>query len=122
MGRAIRKIKSEAQSQMEGHPTIDGPTEINRREWVRAAVGGSVGLAWLLAVFATTLSRDCLAKMEARRPEFQVLAAALQKEDPELLRQITQGHEKFLLTPTSLIPKPSISPSAFRSRNVFGSG
>jgi len=46
--------------------------------------------------------------MEARRPEFQVLAAALQKEDPELLRQITEGHEKFLLTPTSPIPKPSI--------------
>jgi formate dehydrogenase major subunit len=37
-------IKSGAQSQMEGHPAINGRTGINRREWIRAAVGSSVGL------------------------------------------------------------------------------
>src|ERR1700747_2876802 len=36
---------SEAQSQMEDHPLTDGLTRINRRDWIRAAVGGSVGLA-----------------------------------------------------------------------------
>jgi formate dehydrogenase major subunit len=46
MGRAGNQgINSGGQSQMEGHPAIDGPTGINRREWVRAAVGSSVGLA-----------------------------------------------------------------------------
>ena len=44
-GTGNQGIKSDAQSQIEGHPAIDGPTGINRREWVRAAVGGSVGLA-----------------------------------------------------------------------------
>jgi formate dehydrogenase major subunit len=44
-GTGNQGIKSEGQSQMEGHPAIDDPTGINRREWVRAAVGGSVGLA-----------------------------------------------------------------------------
>ena len=30
---------------MEGHPSTNGLTRINRRDWIRAAVGGSVGLA-----------------------------------------------------------------------------
>ena len=30
---------------MEGNPAISDPTGINRRDWIRAAVGGSVGLA-----------------------------------------------------------------------------
>jgi formate dehydrogenase major subunit len=33
------------QSQMEGHPITNEVTKINRREWLRTAVGGSVGLA-----------------------------------------------------------------------------
>jgi len=36
---------SEAQSRMEGHPATSGLTRINRRDWIRTAVGGSVGLA-----------------------------------------------------------------------------
>jgi hypothetical protein len=44
-GTGNQGIKSEGQGQMEGHPVIDGPTGINRREWIRAAVGSSVGLA-----------------------------------------------------------------------------
>ena len=38
-------IESEAQSQMEGHPATNRLPRINRRDWIRAAVGGSVGLA-----------------------------------------------------------------------------
>ena len=30
---------------MEGHPVTHGLTSINRRDWLRTAVGGSVGLA-----------------------------------------------------------------------------
>ena len=45
MGTANQGTKSEAQNQMEGHPVSHGLTRINRREWLRAAVGGSVGLA-----------------------------------------------------------------------------
>src|SRR5438309_1508471 len=63
---------------------------------------------WLLAVFSTTLSRECLAEMEARRSQFQVLAATLQERDPEMLQQITKGHEMFLLTPTAAVRKPCI--------------
>ena len=44
-GTGNQGINSDAQSQMEGHPAINGPTGINRREWIRAAVGSSVGLA-----------------------------------------------------------------------------
>jgi formate dehydrogenase major subunit len=38
-------IKSEAQSQMEDHPATNGLTGVNRRDWVKTAVGVSVGLA-----------------------------------------------------------------------------
>ena len=44
-GTGNQGIKGEAQSQMEGHPTTKVLTAINRRDWIRAAVGGSVGLA-----------------------------------------------------------------------------
>jgi formate dehydrogenase major subunit len=44
-GTGNQGIASEAQSQMEDHPATNGPTGINRRDWIRAAVGGSVGLA-----------------------------------------------------------------------------
>jgi formate dehydrogenase major subunit len=37
-------IKGEAHSQMEG-PATNGLPRVNRRDWIRAAVGGSVGLA-----------------------------------------------------------------------------
>ena len=37
--------KREAQSQMDGHPATSGQTKVTRRDWLRAAVGGSVGLA-----------------------------------------------------------------------------
>jgi formate dehydrogenase major subunit len=43
-GTGNQGIKSEAQSQMEGHPARNGLPRVNRREWIRAAVGGSVGL------------------------------------------------------------------------------
>jgi formate dehydrogenase major subunit len=45
MGTANQGTKSEAQNQMEGHPVSHSLTRINRRDWLRAAVGGSVGLA-----------------------------------------------------------------------------
>jgi len=45
MGTANQGTKSEAQNQMEGHPVSHSLTRINRRYWLRAAVGGSVGLA-----------------------------------------------------------------------------
>ena len=38
-------IKGEAHNRMEGHPVTSGLTGINRRDWIRAAAGGSVGLA-----------------------------------------------------------------------------
>ncbi len=38
-------IKSEAQDQTERQPTKNGSTRIDRRDWIRAAVGGSIGLA-----------------------------------------------------------------------------
>jgi len=44
-GTGNQGIKSEGQLQMEDHPVINGPIGINRREWIRAAAGGSVGLA-----------------------------------------------------------------------------
>src|SRR5271170_2766563 len=44
-GTGNRGIKSEDQSHMEGHPATNGLTGINRRDWIRTAVGGSVGLA-----------------------------------------------------------------------------
>ena len=39
------RTESGAQSQMEGHPAASGLIKINRRDWLRTAVGGSVGLA-----------------------------------------------------------------------------
>jgi hypothetical protein len=63
---------------------------------------------WLLAVFATTLSRECLSEMEARRSQFQVLATTLRERDPEKLQQITEGHETFLMTSTAAVRKPCI--------------
>jgi hypothetical protein len=65
-------------------------------------------MLWLLAVFSTTLSRECLAELEARRSQFQVLAATLRERDPEMLQQITEGHEIFLLSPTAVVRKPCI--------------
>ena len=65
-------------------------------------------MLWLLAVFATTLSRECLAELEARRSQFQALAATLRERDPDMLRQITEGHEMFLLTSTAAVRKPCI--------------
>src|ERR1700756_1986821 len=44
-GTGNQGIKSEGQRQMEDHPVINGRTGINRREWIRAAVGSSAGLA-----------------------------------------------------------------------------
>jgi formate dehydrogenase major subunit len=44
-GTGNQGIKDNAQSQMEGHPSTNGLTRINRRDWIRSAVGGSVGLA-----------------------------------------------------------------------------
>jgi formate dehydrogenase major subunit len=44
-GTGNQGIKSEAQSGLEGHPVTNGLTRINRRDWLRTAVGGSVGLA-----------------------------------------------------------------------------
>ena len=38
-------IKGDAHSQMEGHPVTNGLTRINRRDWLRTAMGGGVGLA-----------------------------------------------------------------------------
>jgi formate dehydrogenase major subunit len=38
-------IKTEVQGQMERHPATNRLTRIDRREWMRAAVGGSIGLA-----------------------------------------------------------------------------
>jgi formate dehydrogenase major subunit len=38
-------IKTGVQSQMDRHPAKNGLTRIHRREWMRAAVGGSIGLA-----------------------------------------------------------------------------
>ena len=43
-GTGNQRITGQAQNQMEGHPATDGLTRINRRDWIRAAVGGSVGL------------------------------------------------------------------------------
>jgi formate dehydrogenase major subunit len=43
-GNGNRGIKSEAGIHTEGHPTR-GLIQINRRDWIRTAVGGSVGLA-----------------------------------------------------------------------------
>src|SRR6476661_6940666 len=37
--------QSEAQRGLEGHPVANGLTRINRRDWLRTAVGGGVGLA-----------------------------------------------------------------------------
>src|ERR1700756_4725942 len=42
-GTGNQGIASEAQRQMEDHPATNGLTRI--RDWIRAAVGGSVGLA-----------------------------------------------------------------------------
>jgi len=44
-GTGNQGIKDNAQRQMEGHSSANGFTRINRRNWIRAAVGGSVGLA-----------------------------------------------------------------------------
>ena len=44
-GAGNRGITNEDQSQLEDHPVTSGLTGINRRDWIRAAVGGSVGLA-----------------------------------------------------------------------------
>jgi formate dehydrogenase major subunit len=44
-GTGNQGIKSEAQNQTERHPAKNGLTRIDRREWIRAAVGGSIGLA-----------------------------------------------------------------------------
>jgi formate dehydrogenase major subunit len=44
-GTGNQGIKTEVQSQMERHPAKNGLTRIDRREWMRAAVGGSLGLA-----------------------------------------------------------------------------
>jgi formate dehydrogenase major subunit len=44
-GTGNQGIKDNAQSQKDGHPSTTGLTRINRRDWIRAAVGGSVGLA-----------------------------------------------------------------------------
>src|ERR1700746_3068622 len=44
-GTGNQGIKSEPQSQMEGHPTTNGPTGVNRRDWLKIAVGVGVGLA-----------------------------------------------------------------------------
>ena len=44
-GNGNEEIKNEGKSQMEGDPPTNGLTRINRRDWLRAAVGGSVGLA-----------------------------------------------------------------------------
>jgi len=38
-------IKDDAPRQMEGRPATNGLTRINRRDWIRTAVGGGVGLA-----------------------------------------------------------------------------
>src|SRR5215831_17972058 len=38
-------IESEVQSQLPPSPTTQGLTSVNRRDWLRVAVGGSVGLA-----------------------------------------------------------------------------
>jgi len=44
-GTGNQGIKSEAQRGLEGHPVANGLTRINRRDWLRTAVGGGVGLA-----------------------------------------------------------------------------
>jgi formate dehydrogenase major subunit len=44
-GTSNQGIKSKAQRQMEGHPATNVLTGVNRRDWLRTAVGGSVGLA-----------------------------------------------------------------------------
>jgi len=44
-GTGNRGMKSEAQRQMEGYPATNALTRINRRNWIRTAVGGGVGLA-----------------------------------------------------------------------------
>ena len=44
-GTGNQRIATEVQSQMEDHPATNGLIRINRRDWIRAAVGGSVGLA-----------------------------------------------------------------------------
>jgi len=44
-GTGNQRIASEAQNLMEDHPATSGLIRINRRDWIRVAVGGSVGLA-----------------------------------------------------------------------------
>ena len=44
-GTGNQGIKTEVQSQMDRHPAKSGLRRIDRREWMRAAVGGSIGLA-----------------------------------------------------------------------------
>jgi len=44
-GTGDKKIKSEAQGQIEAHAATSGLTRVNRRHWLRTVVGGSVGLA-----------------------------------------------------------------------------
>src|SRR6201982_4336757 len=44
-GTGNQRITSKAQGQREDHPGTSGLIRINRRDWIRAAVGGSVGLA-----------------------------------------------------------------------------
>jgi hypothetical protein len=44
-GTGNNRTESEAQSQMEDHSAENRLTRINRRDWLRTAVGGSVGLA-----------------------------------------------------------------------------
>src|ERR1700752_385044 len=44
-GTGNQRIASEAQNLMEDPPATRGLIRINRRDWIRAAVGGSVGLA-----------------------------------------------------------------------------
>jgi len=44
-GTGDQRIKDNPQTQMEGHPITNGLTKINRRNWLRTAVGGGVGLA-----------------------------------------------------------------------------
>src|SRR6201981_825106 len=44
-GTGNQRIASKARSQMEDHPATNGLIRINRRDCIRAAVGGRVGLA-----------------------------------------------------------------------------
>jgi hypothetical protein len=44
-GTGNQGIKSEAQRGLEGHPVTNGLARINRRDWLRTAMGGGVGLA-----------------------------------------------------------------------------